>query len=118
MENSEISQEKQQMAAKIRFIREHAGYTQERFADLLGISVSALKKLESGENQISPTGLRQMSEKMDLPADWILFDKSENAEEIWHKLEGISEEDKFSVMLRLMHYFTETKDTVYTMKEK
>ena len=42
--------ERLQSACRSRQIRENAKLTQEQFAEILGISVSAYKKVESGEN--------------------------------------------------------------------
>jgi len=42
--------ERLQSACRLRQIRENAKLTQEQFAEILGISVSAYKKVESGEN--------------------------------------------------------------------
>ena len=38
-----------QSACRLRQIRENADLTQEQFSEILGISVSAYKKVESGE---------------------------------------------------------------------
>ena len=44
--------ERMQSACRLRQIRENADLTQEQFSEILGISVSAYKKVESGENQV------------------------------------------------------------------
>ena len=48
-----IEKQRIQSAYRLRQIRESASLTQEQFAETLGISVSAYKKVESGENHIS-----------------------------------------------------------------
>ena len=109
MAKRDIPIEKRKMADKIRLIRERAGATQEQFAEILGISVSALKKIESGENQVSIACLQRLNEGMHVSADWILFDKASDADTVWEHIENCTEEDKMFLMLRLLHYFTDVK---------
>lgn len=113
-----FSKEKQQIATKIRLIREQAGYTQEQFSELLGISVSALKKIESGENQVSVACLRKLNDTMSVSADWVLFDKKVDVDTAWESIENCSETDKLYLLLKLIHYFTGIKKTVHTAFEE
>ena len=52
--------ERMQSACRLRQIRENADLTQEQFSEILGISVSAYKKVESGENQVSIASLSNL----------------------------------------------------------
>ena len=68
-------------AARLREIRKQSKNTQESFSELLNISTSAYKKLESGENQISVRCLERLYRKLDVSADFILFGKEVQLEE-------------------------------------
>ena len=118
MAKQELPAEKREIAERMRKIRERAGATQEQFAEMMGISVSALKKIESGENQVSVACLKRLNEGMNVSADWVLFDKTNDAEEVWESIENCSEEDKMFLMLRLLHYFTGVKKTAMVDKSE
>ena len=45
--------EKMESALRLRRVREDADLSQEEFAEILGISASAYKKVERGENHVS-----------------------------------------------------------------
>lgn len=96
-------------AARIRQIREKAGLTQEQFAEVLEISVSAYKKIESAENQISLNGLRQLGRKMQVSADYVLFGTNESPDVAWEKIQNCSESGKMYLMIKLLVYFTNIK---------
>lgn len=61
------------MHTRIRKAREDAGYTRERFAELLDISVSYLAVVELGRTNVSLKTLRKICQVLGLSADYILF---------------------------------------------
>lgn len=63
------------MHAHIRRAREDKGYTGERFAEKLDVSVSYLAELERGRTGISVKMLIKICNLLGLSADYILFDK-------------------------------------------
>ena len=69
--------ERMQSAFRLRQIRENAGLTQEQFSEILEISLSAYKKVESGENQVSLSSLRKLYKEMSVSVDFILFGKNQ-----------------------------------------
>ena len=97
-------------AARLREIRKQSKNTQESFSELLNISTSAYKKLESGENQISVRCLERLYRKLDVSADFILFGEKSELEEAWSHLIHCSEVDKMLVFLRLVQHFMEKND--------
>ncbi len=105
-------------AARIRQIREEAGLTQEQFAEILEISVSAYKKIESAENQISLNGLRQLGRKMQVSADYVLFGKNESPDVAWEMIQNCSESDKMYLLIKLLIYFTRIKKSALYVKDK
>ena len=61
------------MHTRIRKAREDMGYTRERFAEKLDVSVSYLAELERGRTGISVKLLTKVCNVLGLSADYILF---------------------------------------------
>ena len=105
--------DRMELANRIHQLRLDCGNTQEQFAEILEISVSALKKIESGVNQISIDGLRRLENKLHVSADYILFGKKTDAKKMWTDILNCTEDDKFFIMMRLIYYFTKVKNTTF-----
>ena len=69
------------MYMRIRKAREELGYTREKFAEKLEVSVSYLAELERGRTGISVKMLIKVCDVLGLSADYILFgeERSEDA---------------------------------------
>lgn len=115
--NTKITNERKQQAARLRSIREGNSFTQEQFAEIIGISVSSYKKFESGENQISLATLARMHDKLDVSSDYVLYDRKNDVSQVWADLLNCSESDKLFVFLKLFAYFSETKPEVFMPKD-
>lgn len=113
MSKKDIVIEKFQAACRLRQIRENAGLTQEKFSEILDISLSAYKKVESGENHVSISCLRNLHTEMNVSADYVLFGNNQNMEGVWEILLNCTEEDKLHLMLRLIMYFTHLKKSSF-----
>lgn len=61
------------MHTRIRKAREDLGYTREKFAEVLDVSVSYLAELERGRTGISVKMLVKVCKVLGLSADYILF---------------------------------------------
>jgi len=118
MSKSDTLGERMQSACRLRQIRENAGLTQEQFAEVLGISVSAYKKVESGENQVSLSSLRNLYNEMQVSTDYVLFGKKQDMNEVWKSILNCTEEDKMLMFMRLLVYFTDVKKETFPRKEK
>ena len=81
MRRSENTSQKQAIASRLREIRKNSGLTKEKFAEILELSLSAYKKIESAENQISIESLRKIHEQLKVSSDYVLFGKKEKWEE-------------------------------------
>lgn len=66
------------MHTRIRKAREDMGYTRERFAEALDVSVSYLAELERGRTGISVKLLTKVCSVLGLSADYILFGQERN----------------------------------------
>ena len=60
---------------RIRKARENAGYTREKFAELLDVSVSYMAEVERGRTGISVKMLIKICDVLGLSADYVLFGK-------------------------------------------
>lgn len=65
------------MYTRIRKAREDAGYTRERFAELLDVSVSYMAEVERGRTGISLKMLVAICNLLGLSADYVLFGGSQ-----------------------------------------
>lgn len=117
MSKKYIGQERRELAERIRQIRISMDYTQEKFAEILGISLTAYKKIESGENQITINGLRILNRELNVSADYLLFGTRSDSEKTWEAIQNCSEDDKLMLMLRLFMYFSEAKKGKYLSRE-
>ncbi len=70
------------MYKRIRKAREDLGYTREKFAEKLDVSVSYLAEVERGRTGISVKMLIKMCELLGLSADYILFGEKRGKDEL------------------------------------
>lgn len=80
------------MHTRIRQARENFGYTREKFAEKLNVSVSYLAELERGRTGISVKMLIKVCNVLGLSADYVLFG-TERAEDS-DRLDAIHRIDK------------------------
>ncbi len=117
MSKKEFSSDQMQSAGRLREIRENLNLSQEKFAEIVGISLPGYKKLESGENNLSLSSLRRIRKEIGVSSDYILFGKMESADDLWKAILNCSEEDKLTLLLKLLFYFTRMKKGVFSLKE-
>lgn len=89
------------MYTRIRKAREEQGYTRERFAEKLDVSVSYLAELERGRTGISVKMLIKVCNLLGLSADYVLFgtERGEDAK----RLDAIHRiDDKYLPLLDAM----------------
>lgn len=70
------------MYMRIRSARENLGYTREKFAELLDVSVSYLAEVERGRTGISVKMLVKICNVLGLSADYILFGKGRDQDNL------------------------------------
>lgn len=68
------------MHTRIRQARENMGYTREKFAEKLDVSVSYLAELERGRTGISVKMLIKVCNVLGLSADYVLFGTERTAD--------------------------------------
>ena len=86
------------MHLRIRKAREEQGYTRERFAEALDVSVSYLAELERGRTGISVKMLIKVCKLLGLSADYVLFGTERTTDK--KRLENIHRiDDKYLPLL-------------------
>ena len=118
MGKKELTPERYEMAKRVRVIRKSVGLTQEKMSEILEISLSAYKKIESGENQISLEGLRKLQSELKISADYVLFGKHKDLDNIWEMVLNCDEYDKLRMLMRLINYFTKARNERYADEEE
>lgn len=103
-----IQQENIESGYRMKQAREAMGKTQEELADELGISTSALKKIEGGQNGVSSDILRKML-KMNVSSDYILEGKRQSLEQLLLEVENSTPIDKLSLLVKLIVDYAEDK---------
>ena len=77
---------------RIRKAREDMGYTRERFAELLDVSVSYMAEVERGRTGISVKMLVKICNVLGLSADYLLFGEGRDEDgqrmDRIHRIEG------------------------------
>lgn len=89
------------MYMRIRKAREEQGYTREKFAEKLDVSVSYMAELERGRTGISVKMLIKVCNLLGLSADYVLFgtERTDDA----HRLDAIHRiDDKYIPLLDKM----------------
>ena len=75
------------MYSRIRKARENAGYTREKFAELMDVSVSYMAEVERGRTNVSVKTLIKLCKLLGLNADYVLFgDTRDSDRELLDKL--------------------------------
>lgn len=70
------------MYQRIRKAREDAGYTREKFAELLNVSVSYMAEVERGRCNVSVKTLIAICNCLGLSADYVLFGEVRTADNL------------------------------------
>lgn len=100
------SKEKIASGNRLKLFREQLGYTQEKFAEKLDISVSTVKKMETGEHNISLDTQRRLKKTFKyVSIEYLLFGERKDINDIWSQLLVVDEWEKFVVFQRLLAHF-------------
>ena len=115
MRKSAVS--KSTSALRLKNTRKGLGYTQDEFSEILGMTVSGYKKIESGENRISTAILQLLWEKFQVSADYLLFGESVKEKDVLCQIMNCSDEVKLELYTRLKQYFVESKEIKVFLKQ-
>ena len=62
---------------KLRKLRLQAGWTQERIAEQIGVSIQQIQNYESGANKMNSDRLQQLGNALDVPVQSFFIDSDE-----------------------------------------
>lgn len=94
---------------RLKAIRTGNGYTQSQFAEILDMSYDDYKKMERGDVRIPIDKLVLIEERLNVPAEYIIFGKKDEFDELWLKSQMLSDKDKLRFFMRLYSYFINVK---------
>ena len=94
---------------RLKAIRTGNGYTQSQFAEILDMSYDGYKKMERGDVRIPIDKLVLIEERLNVPAEYIIFGKKDEFDELWLKSQMLSDKDKLRFFMRLYSYFRNVK---------
>jgi transcriptional regulator with XRE-family HTH domain len=57
-----------EIGEKVRLLRKHAGLTQEKLAELVGVSFQQIQKYENGSTKLNTDKLQQVANALKVPA--------------------------------------------------
>jgi transcriptional regulator with XRE-family HTH domain len=63
---------------KLRKLRLQAGWTQERLAEMIGVSVQQIQNYESGANKMNTDRLQQAAQALDVPVQSFFTEANES----------------------------------------
>ncbi len=118
MDQTRPAGKQEEMILRLIKVRETLGYSQEQFAEILDISASAYKKIESYNRKISLFDLKTLHQKLNVSLDYILCGDKASGEQTWTEILNCTEADKLLLFLRLFQYFTECRPEFYPVENE
>lgn len=109
------SKEKIASGNRLKMLREQLGYTQEQFAEKLDISVSTVKKMETGEYNISLDTQRKIKSTFDnVSMEYLLFGERRGINDLWAQILVLDEWEKLIIFQSKysMEFLLTTQDIV------
>ena len=97
-----------EIGENIKRAREQAGFTQERFAEMIGLGPKSLSAIERGASGISLSALRRICQVLAIPSDDLLFygNPKQDTSDIARRLERLSPA-QYKVACDVMHKLLE-----------
>ncbi len=92
-------------AIRLKQLRKTYGFTQEKMAEELGISVSLYKAMETGKATVSKRTAEAVENRFGISSDYIYCGTLRNDIEVWNQIYECSDTDKLKILFRLVNYF-------------
>ena len=105
--------DKNERHIRMREIRLSSGLTQKQFAESLGMSREGYQKVERGENNLSLDVLERMKSIYGISSDYLLYGELKDTSATWELVRDCSDKTKFEIVIRLIRYFTKSKNVSY-----
>ncbi|MDE7157052.1 MAG: helix-turn-helix transcriptional regulator [Lachnospiraceae bacterium] len=109
---------KRETGKRLKKLREALGYTQERMAEVLDVSVTLYKKMESGSYNISVKTLRKLKGFTGTSIDYLMFGEQKPYEDIWMQLQTADHSTKMKLLFRMIAYFGTNSSECFVDKEQ
>lgn len=90
---------------RIKKLRKSYGYTQERMAEEIGVSVSLYKGIEAGKCAVSRRTADAIERKFGVSADYIFCGTLRDDTELWNRIYECDDTGKMKILFRLLNYF-------------
>lgn len=104
MNKKRYTKDDEKRGQRIKAVRKNNKLTQEGLAELFNISVSMVKKLESGENNITISELKCLKNEFDVSSDYILFGEVINGKHFEYHFESAPVEEKMQIFLSILFH--------------
>lgn len=114
MNKKKFTKEDVQRGRRLKAVREMNHLTQEELAELLNISVSMVKKLESGENNLTIEELRRLWEELGVSSDFILFGEVSDNLHLEYSFGSASSEEKMKILLKILSHLCGQENEKYS----
>lgn len=99
-----------EIGKRIKEIRKEHRLTQEKFAEILGVTTTAIRDYESGQYGMSKDVLLRMRECFKVSLDYLLFGENVKETDIMLMLENTSDDNKMKILMYLVSYFIIVKN--------
>ena len=98
-----------EIGEKLRMLRKHAGLTQEKLAEMVGVSFQQIQKYENGSTKLNTDKLQQICSALKIPASAIFEDDtidkpplSETEQKLIKAFRSIKEEELRESYLKIL----------------
>lgn len=102
MNKVKYTKDNENRGQRIKAVRKGNGLTQKDLAKLFDVSLSMVKKIESGESSVTISELTCLKNKFDVSADYILFGEVINGKHFEYHFESVSTEEKMQIFLSVL----------------
>lgn len=99
-----------QITYRIHNFRMNNSLTQKEIAASIDMSLSGLKKIETGQTNVSVPYLIKMHKEYGLSADYVLFGETESVDAILDSVKCLDYKDKLLLYTSLFAYLSEISD--------
>ena len=95
-----------EIGKRIQFCRKRMGYTQEKLAESMNVSIQMISNMERGNKAIRIDNLVKLSRILEVSTDYILTGKqsSDDTKSISLKFSRLSDSDKAAVSALIDHF--------------
>lgn len=113
MDKKETTKQDLEKAKRLRNVRASHHLTQEKMAERLDVAYTVYQRMESGRNNITLTHLNKLKQEFHVSSDYILFGEVNDEIHFEYEFEGMTKNEKFGFMVRLLAHLCRVNDSEY-----